>query len=43
MGQYTAMPEGFARFFSDDFNEVLKINLAIAELREMESTHAIDN
>ena len=39
-GEYVAIPEGFSGFFSSDFEEVLKINLAIAEMNELDQDHA---
>jgi hypothetical protein len=39
-GEYAAIPEGFSVFFSSDFEEVLKINLAIAEMNELAQNHA---
>jgi hypothetical protein len=42
-GEYVAIPEGFSGFFSSDFEEVLKINLAIAEMNKLDQNHAPDN
>lgn len=42
-GQYGSMPEGFSRFFSEDFEQVMKINLAIAKMNELDGGHAPNN
>jgi len=42
-GEYVAIPEGFSRFFSSDFEEVLEINLAIAKMNELDQNHAPDD
>ena len=39
-GEYVAIPEGFSKFFSNDFEEVLQINLAIAKMNELAQNHA---
>ncbi|RIK36686.1 MAG: hypothetical protein DCC55_26570, partial [Chloroflexi bacterium] len=38
-GQYQSVPEGFRRFFSDDYDEVMQMNLDLAKIFELGAKH----